>query len=367
MTPPPTTQPEDLRWLEAQKLTGHCGEGNVELKARHHHNERIDRLIAGLTTILPEGAREQIARIIDPWGWRIHDGLAGHPAWKCDYDAKTQIRDGLAKADAILAILSRPGGVDNAQAFSLRLASGGEPALELRKGLAKLAALHGLGTVNGISSREPPNRSWTQEEWERRILECIPGKAEAQCYGLADAIMAMLHAAEQGPLSEASRAAGGREPPNAGSADDLVERLTHYGKEWNAKGVMVTGVLLLEAAQALTKLQGERDERETAILNGCNALVEMVTAERDEARTFVLSARRDEDTALRQLDEAREENNRLHEHMAATLHLGDGLVVHGTVEAISRASSILSSERSPASLGGMGSGDIVNPDAGSAP
>jgi hypothetical protein len=42
-----------------------------------------------------------------------------------------------------------------------------------------------------MGHRGPPNSAWTKEEWERRILECVPYRVEQQSYELADAILAM--------------------------------------------------------------------------------------------------------------------------------------------------------------------------------
>lgn len=61
-----------------------------------------------------------------------------------------------------------------------------------REDIAREAALHGLGRIDGLGNREPPNEKWTQGEWERRILECVPGAVELQCYALADAILALI-------------------------------------------------------------------------------------------------------------------------------------------------------------------------------
>lgn len=61
----------------------------------------------------------------------------------------------------------------------------------LRDAIAREAALHGLGCIGGVGDRKPPNERWTQGEWERRILECVPGAVERQCYALADAVLAL--------------------------------------------------------------------------------------------------------------------------------------------------------------------------------
>jgi hypothetical protein len=63
-------------------------------------------------------------------------------------------------------------------------------ASDRREAIARIAALHGLGTCSGLDHRGPPNASWTQAEWEKRILECVPERVEQQCFELADAILA---------------------------------------------------------------------------------------------------------------------------------------------------------------------------------
>ena len=40
----------DLAWLERQKYPVHCGEENAEIRMRHAHNERVDRLLEALVT-----------------------------------------------------------------------------------------------------------------------------------------------------------------------------------------------------------------------------------------------------------------------------------------------------------------------------
>lgn len=62
----------------------------------------------------------------------------------------------------------------------------------MREEIARLAALHGLGRIDGLGNRAPPNERWTQGEWERRILECVPGAVELQCYALADEILKLV-------------------------------------------------------------------------------------------------------------------------------------------------------------------------------
>lgn len=63
-----------------------------------------------------------------------------------------------------------------------------------REAIARIAALHGLGTINGATRACPPNEAWEQDVWERRILDCIPSLALTRCYGLADAILSLLTA-----------------------------------------------------------------------------------------------------------------------------------------------------------------------------
>lgn len=65
-------------------------------------------------------------------------------------------------------------------------------AADLRQTIARTLALYGLGTVSGVDMRGPPNASWTQAEWERRVLQCVPESVEQQCYALADVIIAAL-------------------------------------------------------------------------------------------------------------------------------------------------------------------------------
>jgi hypothetical protein len=67
---------------------------------------------------------------------------------------------------------------------------------ELREAVARLAALAGLGTING-EPREPTGK-WKQDEWEKRILECVPSLVQQQCYDLADAILALTSGATGG-------------------------------------------------------------------------------------------------------------------------------------------------------------------------
>ena len=100
-----------------------------------------------------------------------------------------------------------------------------EPAL--REALARIAALHGLGTVSGVDMRGPPNASWTAEEWERRILECVPSEVEAKCYRLADAILATL------PQQAATDASWSDDISAAPAACHvLAARFDHDGGEW---------------------------------------------------------------------------------------------------------------------------------------
>ncbi len=82
-----------------------------------------------------------------------------------------------------------------------------QPAMALsgrldRTSIARIIALHGLGTVDGLLHREPPNSSWTVPEWERRILDCVPTRVERQCYGLADEIIAFAIRDSDASLAE---------------------------------------------------------------------------------------------------------------------------------------------------------------------
>lgn len=68
----------DIEWLRDQKETGHCGEGTLESRSRHFLNDRIDRLLASLSSakradheaLRSDGWREAAARIIDPEAFR---------------------------------------------------------------------------------------------------------------------------------------------------------------------------------------------------------------------------------------------------------------------------------------------------------
>ena len=80
---------------------------------------------------------------------------------------------------------------DLRRATAALASSAPQPGQELRERVASLIALAGLGTTDGRASREPPNDGWMQEDWERRILECIPGAVEDRCYALADAILTL--------------------------------------------------------------------------------------------------------------------------------------------------------------------------------
>ncbi len=61
---------------------------------------------------------------------------------------------------------------------------------ERRERIARLIALAGLGRTDGADGRAKPNERWEQDEWERRVLECLPGETVRRCYALADAIIA---------------------------------------------------------------------------------------------------------------------------------------------------------------------------------
>lgn len=83
-----------------------------------------------------------------------------------------------------------------------------------RDEIARIIALHGLGRVDGGDRRALPNASWAQEEWERRILECIPCQVEKRCYALADQILALTpRPAEPGR-------------PECIATDNLVDRMS---------------------------------------------------------------------------------------------------------------------------------------------
>ena len=56
---------------------------------------------------------------------------------------------------------------------------------DLADTLARIIALHGLGTVSGVDRQAPPSAEWNPDEYRARILEIIPGAAEAKCRALA--------------------------------------------------------------------------------------------------------------------------------------------------------------------------------------
>lgn len=62
----------------------------------------------------------------------------------------------------------------------------------LRIAVARMIALHGLGTIDGSNRSCPPNDFWDQDEWERRILECVPSLAEIRCMKLADDMISLV-------------------------------------------------------------------------------------------------------------------------------------------------------------------------------
>ena len=64
-------------------------------------------------------------------------------------------------------------------------------SLDLREEVARIVALHGLGTTTGEMRRPHPNSKWTVEEWHSHILEVIPHFAADRCRALADAILAL--------------------------------------------------------------------------------------------------------------------------------------------------------------------------------
>jgi hypothetical protein len=55
--------------------------------------------------------------------------------------------------------------------------------------IARIIALHGLGTVSGAARFNPPTAEWGRTEWQRRILSVIPTVAEMQCRDAARAIV----------------------------------------------------------------------------------------------------------------------------------------------------------------------------------
>lgn len=61
--------------------------------------------------------------------------------------------------------------------------------MTLADNLARVIALHGLGTVSGVDRQTPPTPEWDTAEYRARILEIIPGAAEAKCRALAADIL----------------------------------------------------------------------------------------------------------------------------------------------------------------------------------
>lgn len=111
--------------------------------------------------------------------------------------------------------------------------------VEARIDVARIIALHGLGTVSGDHHRGPPNTLWAQEEWERRILECVPERVEQQCYELADAILASLanRPAEDGERERLDQRCGfkagstldaPKSPEWLAACERLAERFDHW-------------------------------------------------------------------------------------------------------------------------------------------
>lgn len=58
-----------------------------------------------------------------------------------------------------------------------------------REQIARIIALHGMGTTHG-TDRLTPGPGWTDKEHRARVLTIIPEKAEAMCFAAADAIIA---------------------------------------------------------------------------------------------------------------------------------------------------------------------------------
>ena len=125
---PSGVRPGDIDWLKRCKDVGHCGEGSMESKARHDHNERIDRLLAalppsvGAETPAWRPDREAVARIVDHEGYWERLDSCNHALATVKMDAHqrhalTAVRDdeqrgtaeSLAKADAILSLVPSQG------------------------------------------------------------------------------------------------------------------------------------------------------------------------------------------------------------------------------------------------------------------
>lgn len=82
-----------LRTLEREKYTGHCGEENSEIKARHDHNERCDRIAALLSGSAPKPAGVEITEEMVEAEARRLRCRAWHPRPDSDWDVPGMIHD----------------------------------------------------------------------------------------------------------------------------------------------------------------------------------------------------------------------------------------------------------------------------------
>lgn len=129
-----------------------------------------------LLDLAQTGASRPVGGEDEPALWGVFNPLTGRFRTRAFRDEQSAAEEAVDRSDVDLPLVARP------------LFAASRPVGD-REQIARLCALHGLGSVNGFDQRKNPIATWTQEEWERRILECVPGRVERQCYALADAIL----------------------------------------------------------------------------------------------------------------------------------------------------------------------------------
>lgn len=95
--------------------------------------------------------------------------------------------------------------------------------------VARLLALAGL-TADRV--RPPPNDGWDKTEWEKRVLECIPGAEEEHCRKIAELILAEIESwpAERKPWIDPTVF-----PGDLPSTEEAAERI------WQNESLRATG------------------------------------------------------------------------------------------------------------------------------